>query len=76
MKRVVAEPLGMTPSGDAARPDETKQFLVSCEDCPFERTVGGSVDASRIGGSHRRQTDHDVVAVELPRQAGGSEGDD
>lgn len=50
--------------------DAPRQYLVKCETCSFERSVEGRDEAAAIGGDHRRTTDHDVVAVEVPPSIG------
>lgn len=44
----------------------TKQFLVACDGCSFERAATGREEAERIGDSHRGETGHDLVALEVP----------
>ena len=44
----------------------SKTFLLNCDECAFERTVTGRERATRVGASHRRETDHELVAVEVP----------
>ena len=51
---------------------DRKRFLVSCHDCRFERSVEGRSGAVELAASHRGGTDHDVVAVEMPRTNAGS----
>ena len=46
---------------------ETRRFLVSCDDCTFERVAEGREEATRVGTVHRDHTDHDIVALEQPR---------
>ncbi|RKD95919.1 hypothetical protein [Halopiger aswanensis] len=46
--------------------DETKQFLVKCESCSFERSTDGREEATRLGNVHHRETGHEIVAVEVP----------
>lgn len=43
-----------------------KQFHVDCAACSFETEVEGRVTAGRVANDHRKETGHDVVAVELP----------
>lgn len=46
--------------------DESKQFLVKCESCSFERATDGREEATRLGNVHHRKTGHEIVAVEVP----------
>lgn len=46
--------------------NETRRFLVKCEGCSFERTADGRENAAAIGTDHRRETRHEVVALEVP----------
>ena len=52
--------------------DAPRQYLVKCEGCSFERSVEGRDEAAAIGDDHRRATDHDVIAVEVPPSIGSS----
>ena len=45
---------------------ESKQYLVQCDGCSFERPAAGRDAATTIGTSHRQETRHDVVVVEVP----------
>lgn len=45
---------------------ETKQFVVNCNDCSFERTADGRDEAAHVGDGHRRETGHTLVAIEAP----------
>ncbi|WP_222918753.1 hypothetical protein [Natrinema sp. SYSU A 869] len=49
---------------------ETKQFLVECDGCSYERPADGRDEATRIGTDHRQETGHDLVAIELPPSIG------
>ena len=46
--------------------EETKRFLVECDVCSYERSADGRDEATRIGNAHRRETGHELVALELP----------
>lgn len=46
-----------------------KRFLVDCDGCGYERAADSRAEATRIGNDHRRETGHEVVAVELPPSA-------
>ncbi|MXV63793.1 hypothetical protein GS429_17340 [Natronorubrum sp. JWXQ-INN-674] len=46
--------------------DGTKRYLVKCEGCAFEDTADGRDTATTIGTDHQRETQHEVVAVEVP----------
>ncbi|WIV67465.1 hypothetical protein [Natrialbaceae archaeon AArc-T1-2] len=54
---------------------ETRQYLITCEGCTFERTADGREEATEIGSDHRRETDHAVVAVEVPPSIASSHGE-
>ncbi|WP_408958027.1 hypothetical protein [Natrinema sp. 74] len=43
-----------------------KRFLVQCDGCSFERPADGREEATQVGTDHRRETGHELVAVELP----------
>jgi hypothetical protein len=43
-----------------------KPFRVNCSDCSFEREVESRERAQRAARGHSAETDHEVVAVELP----------
>ncbi|WP_226479358.1 hypothetical protein [Natrinema amylolyticum] len=60
----------MTPNETAPARGETKQFLVACDGCSYERPADGREEATRIGSDHRRETGHDLVAIELPPSVG------
>lgn len=45
---------------------ESKRFLVQCDSCSFERSATGREDVTQIGNAHRRETGHELVALELP----------
>lgn len=49
---------------------ETKRFLVKCDGCSYERPADGRTEATRIGNEHRRETGHELVALELPPSVG------
>jgi hypothetical protein len=51
---------------------ETRRFLVKCDGCSFERPAEGRDEATEIGDGHRRETGHELVAVEFPPAAGSS----
>ncbi|SEW31679.1 hypothetical protein [Natrinema salifodinae] len=57
----------MSTKGEESEQDVTKQFLVKCENCPFERTATGRHEATQVGNGHRRETRHELIAVEVPR---------
>ncbi|AEH38069.1 hypothetical protein [Halopiger xanaduensis] len=46
--------------------DDSKQFLVRCESCSFERSTDGREEATRLGNIHHRETGHEIVALEVP----------
>ncbi|RKD94972.1 hypothetical protein [Halopiger aswanensis] len=50
--------------------ETTQRFLVTCDGCSFERTADGRENAAAIGDDHRRETRHDVVALEVPPSLG------
>ena len=56
--------MGMSSKAPAQK--ETKQFLVDCDGCSFERTATGRDEATQIGIAHRRATGHELVAIEMP----------
>ncbi|QCC60321.1 hypothetical protein NP511_18395 [Natrinema thermotolerans] len=56
------------PTAGAA---ETKQFLVTCDSCSYERSATGRAEATRLGTDHHRETGHDPVALEVPASAAG-----
>lgn len=45
---------------------DTKRFLVDCNVCSYERAATGRDEATQIGTDHRKETGHELVAVELP----------
>lgn len=49
-----------------------KRFLVECDGCGYEQAVDSRAEATRVGSDHRRETGHEVVAVELPPSIGPS----
>lgn len=57
----------MTETETRSRREETKRYLVKCDGCSFERTADGHDEAVRIGNAHRQETEHELVAVEMPR---------
>lgn len=59
----------MSSQDRRARPgstDETRQYLVECDDCSFEATADGRDRAAQTARQHLADTGHDVVAVEVP----------
>ncbi|WP_254764698.1 hypothetical protein [Natrinema marinum] len=64
---MAANKSGPTESGSAQT--DAKRFLVQCDGCSFERSADGREEATRIGTHHRRETGHEIVAVELPPSA-------
>lgn len=48
------------------RRGETKRFRVSCDNCSYERSAEGRAEATRLGTTHRRETGHEIVALEVP----------
>ena len=44
-----------------------RQYLVECEDCEFSSTVKGRDEAIAVGARHNEETDHEITALELPR---------
>lgn len=61
------ECINMTTSGETTG-EATKQFLLDCEECSFERTVTGRDEVIRVGDNHREETDHELTALELPQK--------
>lgn len=53
-----------TGSGEAEIP---KRYLVSCDECAFEADAQGHEEAQRVAQEHTDETDHEVVALEYPR---------
>ncbi|MCU4740585.1 hypothetical protein [Natronoglomus mannanivorans] len=51
---------------------QPKQFLVKCNGCSFERTTAGREEVTQIGNDHRRETGHELVALEVPPSIGSS----
>lgn len=51
--------------------DETatsdRRYVVTCDDCRFEKEVRGVDDAQSTALDHSDSTDHEVVALEVPR---------
>lgn len=47
--------------------DIPKQYLVSCDECAFEAEAQGQEEAQRVAQEHTDETDHEVVALEFPR---------
>ena len=60
----------MVTGNEATDSEATRRYLVECEACPFERTVEGREQATRVGDRHRWETSHELVALELPRATG------
>ncbi|QLK26375.1 hypothetical protein HYG81_01785 [Natrinema zhouii] len=56
----------MATKETASSHEETKRFLVECNGCSYERSADGRLEATRIGNDHRRETGHELVAIELP----------
>ena len=65
--RTAGERAGMlTNRTSTDRDGELKQFLVQCEGCSFEHGADDRDEAMAIGSDHRRETQHEVVALEVP----------
>jgi len=45
---------------------ESRRFLVKCDGCSFEQSAEGRDEATEVGDGHRRETGHELVAVEFP----------
>lgn len=56
-----------------AEGEQSKQYLVDCEVCPFEQMAEGRDKAKQVGTHHRLETGHELVAVEFPRSIGRSQ---
>ncbi|SEP84596.1 hypothetical protein [Natrinema salaciae] len=56
----------MTTKETAPGGGEGKRYLVDCNGCSYERAATGRDEATRIGTDHRRETGHELVAIELP----------
>lgn len=72
LKGQVEKTYTMVTTGKAPDAGETRRYLVECDGCEFERTVEGRDGVTRVGNAHRRETGHELVAVELPRSVGSS----
>lgn len=62
----------MGTTGKAPEQGESTPYLVKCDVCSFERTVDGRDEATRVGNDHRRETGHDIVALEVPPSIGSA----
>ncbi len=71
-KRFVPDRSGMATNQATAGRDEAKRFLVTCDDCAYERPAAGRAEATRLGDDHRRETGHELVALEVPASSVGS----
>lgn len=56
----------MATNETAPGSQERKRFIVECNGCGYERSADGRDEATRIGTDHRRETGHELVAIELP----------
>lgn len=45
----------------------SQPFMVACDDCPFEQAVESREEAEVVAQQHLDQTNHEVVALEMPR---------
>ncbi|MFD1585990.1 hypothetical protein ACFR9U_03270 [Halorientalis brevis] len=57
----------MATSEPASDKEESKQFLVQCEDCTLEQTAIGRAEIEAIATVHQEDTGHALVAVEWPQ---------
>ncbi|NGM69642.1 hypothetical protein G6M89_11600 [Natronolimnobius sp. AArcel1] len=57
---------------ESAEQEPPRQYLVKCDGCAFEQSVDGRDEAATVGNDHRRKTEHDVIAVEMPPSVGSS----
>lgn len=66
----------MLTDGEPTEPEiertTPRQYLVKCETCSFERRAEGRDEAAAIADDHRRETRHDVVALEVPPSIGSA----
>lgn len=46
---------------------DSKRYLVACDDCSFSDTVIGREDAIAVGESHNEESDHEITALEFPK---------
>ncbi len=44
----------------------TSAYVVTCEECEFERRAEDLADAQELGDAHYRDTEHTIVALEWP----------
>ncbi|OVE84530.1 hypothetical protein [Natronolimnobius baerhuensis] len=56
----------MFTDGDPTEQTTPRQYLVKCDGCSFEQSADGRDEAATIGNGHHRETNHDVIAVEVP----------
>lgn len=56
----------MATNETAPNQGEAKQYLVQCDGCAFAESAEGRDAATALGATHRDETDHAVVVIEVP----------
>lgn len=70
-KRFVLDRSCMATNETTPGREATKRFLVTCDGCSYERSATGRAEATRLGDDHRRETGHELVALEVPASTAG-----